>query len=434
MSISELPGCTSKPCDEVLRTTASEQEPDADVLGKRSVSLPDVAGSRGPNEDALHCDDSLKTSQSAPEVRSPVSRQPIRLPDNLITLARVVSRTLSRSQHFECKICYTSTDVKQRFVMEACGAKQLHAVCRSCATCYITGRVEEKKVDEFRCPLYGADSCTGTAQDDEIRALLTSDVYDKYMRFLLMSEDPHLRECPVCAELVTPMTEATNANVDLESGKAVVGTKIESSMRCSQGHDFCYYHANAHPPGAEECNIYTLRETREQKLALDSMGAKECPYCSVLTMKSEGCNHITCPGCHKHWCWTCGEKLDTKLKMGIHYSPANPIGCLQFVDIDKKQLTSCKMLLVRILALPGTILGLLAFWAGLPLYIACGAGFIVQALLLVLTTCAWCPLGCCFAMLLKPLGTSEQQTELLMCAPWSSCWASCECIFGPFGP
>lgn len=31
---------------------------------------------------------------------------------------------------------------------------------------------------------------------------------------------------------------------------------------------------------------------------------KECPGCSVMTEKTEGCNHIECD-CGSHWCWEC---------------------------------------------------------------------------------------------------------------------------------
>ncbi|EWC46557.1 hypothetical protein DRE_04280 [Drechslerella stenobrocha 248] len=36
---------------------------------------------------------------------------------------------------------------------------------------------------------------------------------------------------------------------------------------------------------------------------------KQCPSCTVMTLKTAGCNHITCP-CGAHWCYICGEKFD----------------------------------------------------------------------------------------------------------------------------
>lgn len=36
-------------------------------------------------------------------------------------------------------------------------------------------------------------------------------------------------------------------------------------------------------------------------------GAKACPGCQVRTLRSMGCNHMTCTQCGMHWCWVCGR-------------------------------------------------------------------------------------------------------------------------------
>ena len=33
---------------------------------------------------------------------------------------------------------------------------------------------------------------------------------------------------------------------------------------------------------------------------------KKCPNCGMPTEKKDGCNHITCSRCGKHWCYKCG--------------------------------------------------------------------------------------------------------------------------------
>lgn len=36
-------------------------------------------------------------------------------------------------------------------------------------------------------------------------------------------------------------------------------------------------------------------------------GAKACPGCGVRTLRTMGCNHMTCTQCSMHWCWVCGK-------------------------------------------------------------------------------------------------------------------------------
>ena len=38
-----------------------------------------------------------------------------------------------------------------------------------------------------------------------------------------------------------------------------------------------------------------------------AMRCQECPGCGVRTLRSMGCNHMTCTQCAMHWCWVCGR-------------------------------------------------------------------------------------------------------------------------------
>ncbi|CAE8599071.1 unnamed protein product [Polarella glacialis] len=249
----------------------------------------------------------IQRSVTAPVVQSMAvrrlagpDRQPARLPTSINRLMRNASRAIHGNQpkqDFVCKICLQSADVKTRFALEGCAAKELHAVCTGCATFYFTGRVEEKRVGDLQCPLHGSDGCTALAKDGELQKLVGEEVYQKYVRFREMTDDETLRECPICHELVKPkmVHENTppNDDVDLEAGTMPTtqdadannmspqllpaAPKLDAGMQCRQGHVFCYYHSNAHPPGPEGCEAYTLQEVKEQKLAFDALGAKECP-------------------------------------------------------------------------------------------------------------------------------------------------------------
>ena len=55
--------------------------------------------------------------------------------------------------------------------------------------------------------MHGSDDCTATADHDFVKAHVDPNVFDKYERFLKVVEDPSLRECPICKELVKPRGE-----------------------------------------------------------------------------------------------------------------------------------------------------------------------------------------------------------------------------------
>ncbi|CAE6948124.1 unnamed protein product [Symbiodinium natans] len=250
-------------------------------------------------------------------------------------------RTLPRSE-FTCKICLMQCDDRVKTTLSQCAAPQTHTLCRDCLCCYLKGRIEERRVKDLRCPLFGSDGCQAVAQEHELASILPEEVFQKYLRFSAMVEDATLRECPTCAELVKPQM---GSEADLEANGTSEVLALNPEMRCSQGHLFCYYHSNAHPPGQGACEAYAREEAREAKLALEAQGAKECPSCQAQTLKADGCNHMVCFACQSHWCWTCGKLLDGRLSLGWHYNPANPAGCLQFSSLESKdQLLSCSVL------------------------------------------------------------------------------------------
>ena len=76
-----------------------------------------------------------------------------------------------------------------------------------------------------------------------------------------MAGDPSLRECPTCHVLCSPVKNNAGA--------------VVPEMCCSQcGTLFCYYHANAHPPGSKACQEYTRLSVKAERANLMSAGTK----------------------------------------------------------------------------------------------------------------------------------------------------------------
>jgi len=344
--------------------------------------------------------------------------------DNLRDLSNLIFKWGQKNKNLQCVVCFDTFAAQDMFAMVNCTAKQKHTMCNQCTRCYFAGRVTEGRVNDLRCPLAGSDDCQAVATVEEIKDHLSADDFAKYERFVVTAQDPSLRECPQCSELVKPTTRN-------ERDADVV---VESQMVCSSGHVFCFYHSNAHPPTPGACEAYSRIETGKHRALMTAYGAKACPKCGAMTEKHSGCNQMNCPACQAKWCWVCGQVLEHRASSGWHYNPANPSGCLQFIDIDDSaNMKSSMMLAVRFLSLPGTLLGLFAFWGVLPLWIIlCCIGMGISLTLLILFSFAWLPVGMLFSCLLAPCGLKVHEAELLMVAPWLSCWASVECLFGDF--
>ena len=216
--------------------------------------------------------------------------QPVR---RAVRAAAEVASSRAIAPTFPCVVCMENCAMEAMTNLGGCSAGPTHALCRDCATAYLTGRVIEGQVDALRCPLFGADGCTATATEPDLRALLAPDVFSKWERFKQTKQDPTLRECPVCSDLVKPLTTAAGG--------------IVADMACGQQHQFCYYHSNAHPPGG--CGEYGFRQAKDERAAMSGLGAKDCPACGIITLKSSGCNHMSCTACKADWCWTCGQRV-----------------------------------------------------------------------------------------------------------------------------
>ena len=173
---------------------------------------------------------------------------------------RVISSGLggskdTKDKDIQCTVCWGGSGT---VVMKDCPTAKSgslkHGMCLNCAKTYLTLQIKEKRVQNIRCPMYGSDDCSATAHSDFVKAHVDPSTYEKYQRFLKVVEDPSLRECPVCKELVKPKIRSDMKKDDDDDEKT--STKCDETkdnviaeMKCSVGHEFCYYHSAAHAPG-----------------------------------------------------------------------------------------------------------------------------------------------------------------------------------------
>ncbi|CAK8993225.1 cGMP-dependent protein kinase [Durusdinium trenchii] len=233
---------------------AIDEVTNADRLARvKSSPLPHAVG-----EEALPAVARSNSEGSAARVRAAATRAAV------AALALALPSLAARGE-----ICLQPCDsLIQCSFIECCAPT--HVVCVHCLRRYLQGQIEERRV-AIHCPLYGREGCTAQVRVEDLQVLPEATL-QKYQRFKAMEEDPTLRECPECQELVKP-TLAFAEDLESEVGN------IDPAMCCSQGHQFCYYHSNAHAQGSEACEAYGLREAAEAREALRSQGAKECPQC-----------------------------------------------------------------------------------------------------------------------------------------------------------
>jgi len=74
-------------------------------------------------------------------------------------------------------------------------------------------------------------------------------------------------------------------------------------LLCSQPWEAFGHHHNGKSCLEFDATLPSTLRSKERHWA----GAKACPGCGVRTLRSMGCNHMTCTQCAMHWCWVCGR-------------------------------------------------------------------------------------------------------------------------------
>ena len=67
-----------------------------------------------------------------------------------------------------------------------------------------------------------------------------------------------------------------------------------------------------------ECETCVEQARAAGAVELEGRGPKTCPRCGVMTEKTMGCDHISCP-CGTHWCYACGEESSER-EIYVHFS------------------------------------------------------------------------------------------------------------------
>ena len=160
-------------------------------------------------------------------------------------------------------------------------------------TIFLIKKKKKSGETKIRCPQH---KCTAVIGERTIKQLVASNVYDRYIRFVVKTfvDDSagRIKWCPQpgCGNAITS---------DMIKGTVV---------RCSCGYRFCFScHKEAHGPATcdhvreWERKCQDDSETTHWKYA----NTKDCPKCQCPVEKNGGCNHMICFKCKHEWCWVC---------------------------------------------------------------------------------------------------------------------------------
>ena len=182
-----------------------------------------------------------------------------------------------------CSICQISSSTYLIFI-ETCD----HLFCRPCIYEYLKIRIEESQVLTMPCPY---DQCNSQILDSEIGKIVSSELYNKFLRFKKVEElnkEPFLRWCP------KPDCEG------YDKGSLKIN-KLQCNI-CK--HKYCFYCGDPWHRW-RKCKF---SEDKEMDKWAKENGIKYCPNCKRKVEKLAGCEHLTCPKCKYEWCWVCGGR------------------------------------------------------------------------------------------------------------------------------
>jgi len=197
-----------------------------------------------------------------------------------------------------CSICFRTSP---EFLL-TCG----HRFCRECLIGHGTQCFYNP--EGIRCP---ERDCSSIISKTDLEEIFPPETFSKY-KLSKKKRKHQLSDCPKCGDLC----------------------KIQqtSIVTCACGHEFCFFHSDAHPI-TQTCQEYEEEfEGREDiRLSMELIGGecRNCPGCTNPVEKSGGCDHIKCVWCGTKFCFGCGGTTFDGVEM------PTCTGCGQgFIDHD----------------------------------------------------------------------------------------------------
>jgi hypothetical protein len=198
---------------------------------------------------------------------------------------------------YEEMVCCVCMDVYQanQGIQTSCN----HFFCKDCFQNYLTHSCETKSYP-IKCCFF---ECTQTISlqtiipttfvDQELKYkkksnLTTEMIQQSFEAFIAKNDRYKFCPTPNCTQVYffdTGIIECKQCNHKICS---LCKTKDHPGLTC---HEF--------QRSGKNQDVGLLEKWKNQS------GVRGCPSCSVSIEKNQGCNHMTCHSCKKHFCWVC---------------------------------------------------------------------------------------------------------------------------------
>ncbi|KAF9406315.1 hypothetical protein HW555_013270 [Spodoptera exigua] len=198
------------------------------------------------------------------------------------------------AENFECGICMEEYRPGQGVVLRDC----VHIFCKDC----LSDVVRHCEEPDVPCPAMG---CRGMLQEREIRALVSTEDYERWLARGLAAAESGTRNAFHCR--TRDCTGWALCDPGVQRFPCPV-CKCINCVPCQAIHpgDTCEQHrAKLKQAASEKVNGNTVDDgTRTLLNSLISKGeALECPECSAIITKKWGCDWVKCSACKTEICW-----------------------------------------------------------------------------------------------------------------------------------
>lgn len=162
-------------------------------------------------------------------------------------------------------------------------------------TCYLCGETKIRQYFDSACNGCAAEACT-----DCLKAWYGQLYPGK------IAQINHL-SCPFCKRISGKALKKYNKEALLIHKQVKVADPNFYHAWCIQCYKICEYKERSCSDGIPDVAGFICVECQNRPPPV----AKKCPRCEIPTIKTTGCDHMTCP-CGSHWCYHCGTESTTE--------------------------------------------------------------------------------------------------------------------------